>query len=237
MEQYPSPFLARQIPVVILAGGQSHRLNINDKLKWQLPFVDTGKVSNINQTLLSFIIKRLTLQTNHILINGPFIKNAALDQYQLPVIDDSLPDFQGPLSGILTALSWAKSNHQPWVATVSCDSPFFPQHLLSTLSANLDGKQAAIAQYNSHTHPTFGLWSTTLYEPLKNAIDVEHVRAVNRWALQYCTTVEFTEQNNEPAGSSKPIDPFFNINTLEDYQQALSHLALITLEARNKEQL
>jgi|GEM_PF-274680 len=233
MEQYPPPFLAGQIPAVILAGGQSNRLRINNKLKWQLPFADTGKIPNVNQTLLSFIVKRLALQTNHIVINGSFVKNTALDQYKLPIIDDSLPNFQGPLSGILTALSWAKSNHHPWVATVSCDSPFFPRHLLSTLSNNLDGKQAAIAKYESRTHPTFGLWSTTLYTPLKNAIEAEHIRAVNRWALQYSNIVEFKNQYDKSTDSNKPIDPFFNINTFDDYQQALGYLAAIKLEPRN----
>ncbi len=235
MEHYPSP-LANNIPVVILAGGQSNRLKVDHKLKWQLSFDDeTRKASpsdiypKTEQTLLAFIIKRLKLQTDCILINGPFIKNKDLNQYKLPIIDDSLADFQGPLSGILTALSWAKNNHQPWVVTVSCDSPFFPDHLLQTLARNLNGKKAAIAMHNTRTHPTFGLWSVALYESLKNAVEVEHIRAVNRWALQYSNTVEFKAKHTESMGHSEPIDPFFNINTLADYQQALSHLSSVGL--------
>ncbi len=227
MEQHPSP-LPDHIPVVILAGGQSNRLKVNDKPKWQLPFDDTSKASSSDteQTLLSFIIKRLKLQTNHILINGPFTKTEALKQYDLPVIDDNLPNFQGPLSGILTALSWAKNHNTPWVATVSCDSPFFPSNLLETLARGLNTKQAAIAMHNTRTHPTFGLWSVTLYESLKHAIEVKHIRAVNRWALQYAQVVEFATQCTDQGISHEWIDPFFNINTLADYHKALGHLAL-----------
>lgn len=265
MEKNHSP-----IPVVILAGGQSNRLQIGNKLKWQLPFnsvhssdsnqnqdnfIDNSK--NIfsdkkmashsicrSQTLLSFIIERLKIQTNCIVINGPFIANNELKKYKLPIISDQLPDFQGPLSGILTALHWAREQGIPWIATVSCDTPFFPENLLQILSTSmLNGhrdikKRAAIAIYKERTHPTFGLWSVELYELLKQAIEVDNSRGLNRWALQYAKTVEFKEphkfkespdvkeltQFKESTTRTKMIDPFFNINTLDDYKEALSHL-------------
>jgi molybdopterin-guanine dinucleotide biosynthesis protein A len=205
------------IPVVILAGGQSNRLRVGNNLKWQLPFfrgyladenyyIDSSSNSSFDHlfvdnnappvvyhkqspTLLSFIIDRLKMQTNRIIINGPHIQNNDLETYNLPSITDLLPDFQGPLSGILTALHWAKKQYIPWVATVSCDTPFFPENLLQTLSDSIANGQpehslrtlsdrsvsceannkAAIAVYQQRTHPTFGLWSQELYEPLKYA--------------------------------------------------------------------
>ena len=228
---HSSPTLAADIPVVILAGGQSSRLKVDDKPKWQLPFCPastaTAPVAQppLNQTLLAFIISRLQKQTEHILINGPFTKYKGLDAYKLPLIDDHLPNFQGPLSGILAALTWAKHNDQPWIATVSCDSPFFPKDLLQGLVCGLNGGKAAIATYNTRTHPTFGLWSSTLYESLKDAVEVEHIRAVNRWALLYASGVEFAKPRNSHLATNEPIDPFFNINTIADYQQALDYLA------------
>ena len=203
-------------------------------------------------TLLSFIIDRLKMQTNRIIINGPHLQNNALETYSLPIIADLLSDFQGPLSGILTALHWAKKQNIPWVATVSCDTPFFPKNLLQTLSDNIPNghpdnplrtlsdhnvnneanNQAAIAVYQQRTHPTFGLWSQELYEPLKRALTIDANRAVNRWALKHATKVNF-EASTEAWVSTRreqlfegpsAIDPFFNINTLHDYQQALNHL-------------
>jgi molybdopterin-guanine dinucleotide biosynthesis protein A len=257
------------IPVVILAGGQSNRLQVGNKLKWQLPFngshssdcnhhpdnfLDNSLINNNtsppichkhDQTLLAFIIERLKTQTDRIIINGPYIEKSELKKYKLPIISDQLPGFQGPLSGILTALHWAKEQGIPWVATVSCDTPFFPEDLLQTLSNDMldqpkDGKKrAAIAAFKNRTHPTFGLWSIELYEPLNLAMDVENSRALNRWALQYAKTVKFeaspdTKDSTELKGSLKVkestiaktvSDPFFNINTLDDYKEALSYLA------------
>lgn len=248
------------IPVVILAGGQSNRLRVGNNLKWQLPFntshtfdgnhypddflgkpldsllIKKNTLQPIscehNQTLLAFIIERLKIQTNCIIINGPYIENSELKKYKLPIISDQLPDFQGPLSGILTALHWAKENGIPWVATVSCDTPFFPEHLLQTLSKDMlnqqedSKKRAAIAVYKERTHPTFGLWSSELYEPLKLAMEVGNSRALNSWALQYAKTVEFEESPDfkESTMGKKKSDPFFNINTLDDYKEALSYL-------------
>ena len=252
------------IPVVILAGGQSNRLQVGNSLKWQLPFSSSHAFDNnhyldsllINnntlppvfreykKTLLAFIIERLRTQTDRIIINGPYIENSELKKYKLPIISDQLSGFQGPLSGILTALYWAKEQGIPWVATVSCDTPFFPEDLLQTLSNDIldkpknSKKRAAIAAYKNRTHPTFGLWSIELYEPLKLAMEVENSRALNRWALQYATTVEFKaspdiKDSTELKGSLKVkgttiakavTDPFFNINTLDDYKEALRYL-------------
>ncbi|MFT7491294.1 MAG: molybdopterin-guanine dinucleotide biosynthesis protein A [Pseudohongiellaceae bacterium] len=268
------------IPVIILAGGQSNRLRVGDNLKWQLPFfrgyladedsyIDSSSNSPFDHlfvdnnappvvchkqspTLLSFIIDRLKMQTNRIIINGPHIHNSDLETYNLPIIADLLPDFQGPLSGILTALHWAKKQNIAWVATVSCDTPFFPKNLLQTLSDNIPCNQpenplrslpdrsanseannkAAIAIYQQRTHPTFGLWSQELYEPLKYALTVDANRAVNRWALRHAKKVKFEASTEacvsagreQPFENSAAIDPFFNINNLHDYKQALSYL-------------
>jgi molybdopterin-guanine dinucleotide biosynthesis protein A len=188
-------------------------------------------------TLLDFIVDRLKIQTNCVIINGPYTHDDALEAYNLPVIADLLPGFQGPLSGILTALLWAKKQGVPWVATVSCDTPFFPENLLQTLSNNIpndeeDRQKATIAIYKQRTHPTFGLWSHALYEPLKHALKVDKNRAVNRWALQHAKKVNFgasaetkaSNEREEPPWVEKKINPFFNINTLHDYQEALSYL-------------
>lgn len=235
------------IPIVILAGGQSSRLKVDGNLKWQLPLPshyltagDHRSTSSLNrksasplipnkheETLLSFIITRLKKQTRHILINGPYRGNNALKEYDLPIIPDQLPDFQGPLSGILTALHWAKEQHLAQVATVSCDTPFLPNNLLKSLSECLQDTQrdahkiAAIATHQGRTHPTIGLWPIELYEPLKKALEVDHIRAVNRWALQHAQKVEF---DLSTIGLHK-VDPFLNINTIDDYEKALSYLA------------
>ena len=59
-----------------------------------------------------------------------------------PVFSDELPDFQGPLSGMLTALEQAKTD---FVLLVPCDSPYFPQNLLEELKSAVKNDRTLIA--------------------------------------------------------------------------------------------
>ena len=53
----------------------------------------------------------------------------------LPVVPDSVPDFAGPLAGILAGLDWAAA-HAPdleWMVSVPGDCPFLPADLVARL--------------------------------------------------------------------------------------------------------
>lgn len=97
---------------VILAGGQARRMG----------GVDKGLQLFRNQPLFEHIYQRLQPQIADIAINA----NRNQQRYAqsgLPVFSDDLAGFQGPLSGILTALQRAQSN---FVLFVPCDCPFSP---------------------------------------------------------------------------------------------------------------
>src|SRR4051794_14235491 len=53
----------------------------------------------------------------------------------LPVVPDSVAEFQGPLAGILAGLEWAAANRPEieWVASVPGDCPFLAADLLARL--------------------------------------------------------------------------------------------------------
>ena len=57
--------------------------------------------------------------------------------YGLPVVPDSVPDFAGPLAGILAGLDWAAANalQIEWMVSVPGDCPFLPADLVSRLHA------------------------------------------------------------------------------------------------------
>ena len=60
----------------------------------------------------------------------------------LPVIADDVPDFAGPLAGILAGLDWAAA-HAPdidYVASVPGDCPFLPKDLVARLHEARDAK-------------------------------------------------------------------------------------------------
>lgn len=216
--------ISTSIPIVIIAGGQSQRLQLDGKRKWQLPFGD--------QPLIDFIITRLQQQTNTIVINAPSADAHLLSNTGLPVIfdDQNLPAsndkegaFKGPLAGLLSALHWAKQHQRDWVATVACDTPFFPETLITDLLHNLEtsGLLAATACCDSQNHAVFGLWSSRLHEPLLNALTQDKIRALRQWTRRCgATSVNFGAIEQGTA----IIDPFFNINTADDYQQALEYL-------------
>ena len=100
------------ISAVILAGGKARRMNGADK----------GLQLLQNKPLISHVIERLQPQVIDISINANR-HHTEYAQWGFPVFSDELPDFQGPLSGMLTALEKAKTD---FVLFVPCDSPYFP---------------------------------------------------------------------------------------------------------------
>ena len=87
-----------EVPAVILSGGKSRRMDGNDKA-----FISIG-----DQTLLEMIVNRLERQTSEIAINT----NSNSHRYSglgLPILNDEIKGFLGPLAGIFTAMNWAKN--------------------------------------------------------------------------------------------------------------------------------
>ena len=99
-----------EVPTVILSGGKSRRMDGNDKA-----FISIG-----DQTLLEMIVKRLQRQTSEIAINT----NSDSPRYTglgLPILNDEIEGFLGPLAGIFTAMKWANNIGYNEVATVAVD--------------------------------------------------------------------------------------------------------------------
>ena len=193
-----------EIPTVILSGGQSRRMDRNDK----------ALLSVTNQTLLELVVKRLHQQTQKVAINT----NSNSLQYMrhgLPVLKDHIGGFLGPLAGILTAMKWANDIGYKKVATVAVDTPLFPENLLKELDKKMEETNSDIvfgASVSDHKqmkvlHPVFGLWKTHLYEDLRNELQ-KGVRKVTLWSNRHkASSVCFADEL---------IDPFFNINTPDD---------------------
>lgn len=116
---------------LILAGGKARRLEGQDKGLIQL-----GK-----QPLIEHVINRLRPQLDEILINA----NRNPDSYQqfgYPVVADTLPDFAGPLAGLLTGLQNVKND---WLVSVPCDNPWLPANLVAKLVQAATQQQCLLA--------------------------------------------------------------------------------------------
>ena len=145
----------------------------------------------------------------------------ALRPIGLPVIADSVPDFAGPLAGILAGLDWAAANAPDiaWMVSAPGDCPFLPDDLVARLhDARRAGKRPlACAQSGDWRHPVVGLWPVTLREDLRRALIDEDLRKIEVWTARHGVALA--------TWPDTPVDPFFNVNTPEDAAQAESALA------------
>ncbi|MFM8491115.1 MAG: molybdenum cofactor guanylyltransferase, partial [Candidatus Methylopumilus sp.] len=86
-----------KIAVVILAGGQSKRMQVQNK----------ATVLFKGKPLIEHVIDRMKSQAKHIFINTHQNQND-FDAFHLPLIDDALTIQEGPLLGIFTSLQLIK---------------------------------------------------------------------------------------------------------------------------------
>ncbi|MBN6710143.1 molybdenum cofactor guanylyltransferase MobA [Haemophilus haemoglobinophilus] len=182
------------ISAVILAGGQARRMGGLDK----------GLQLLQGKPLYQHCLQRLRQQVADISINA----NRYQEIYQqsgLTVFSDELEGFQGPLSGILTALEQAKTD---FVLFVPCDSPFLPLDLCAKLQSAVENSASLLAYANDgeREHPTFCLVSTKLKFSLR-----DYLQSGERRMLQF-----FRQHNGISVDFSTQKQAFMNMNTLQD---------------------
>ncbi|MBB5050357.1 molybdopterin-guanine dinucleotide biosynthesis protein A [Afipia massiliensis] len=196
---------------VLLAGGLARRMGGGDK-----PMKTIG-----GRTILERVIERLAPQCDGLILNANG-DPARFASFGLPVVADTVEGFAGPLAGVLTALDWA-ALHRPdveWVLSAATDCPFLPRDLVARLQhVRIEqGAQLAVAASGEQIHPVIGLWNVALRGELRHALVVEDMRKIDRWTARYkLATVTWPD---------KPIDPFFNANTVEDVAEAEQLAAL-----------
>lgn len=188
---------------VLLAGGLSRRMGGGDKSLRVLDGVP----------ILTRVIARVRPQVTALVLNANG-DPARFREFGLPVVADSIPDFAGPLAGVLAGLDWAAADVSgaTHVASFATDTPFLPIDLVARLTAAVsDGKRdLACAASNGRTHPVFGLWPLALREDLRAALR-SGLRKVDQWTTRHrLAVVEFPAQ---------PYDPFFNANTPKDLDE------------------
>jgi molybdopterin-guanine dinucleotide biosynthesis protein A len=186
------------VTAVILAGGLSRRFRGEDK----------GLLELAHRPLAGWVADRLAGHAAEILINANrnLLKYARLGH---TVVPDQLPDFPGPLAGLLSA---ARTAQQEWLVSVPCDSPFLPLDLVTQLYGHACGSGVPVARAadETGTHFAIMLVHRDLIADLDGYVR-EGGRQVSAWQARHpCETVYFGE------------DPyaFLNINTSEDLKTA-----------------
>ncbi len=186
---------------LVLAGGLARRMGGGDKALLRIG----------GATILERVLERLAPQCRGLILNanGDPVRFAFTG---LPVVVDDVPDFAGPLAGVLAGLDWAAA-HAPeaaWVASVPGDCPFLPRNLVARLhTARTAQRQAlACARSGEWRHPVVGLWPVALRADLRRALVDEHLHKIEIWTGRHGVALADWPET--------PVDPFFNVNTPED---------------------
>lgn len=188
---------------VVLAGGKSKRFG-----------EDKSQVTLNNKRLIDYILSEIITEFNEVLI----ISNNRIDfmsSSKITKIEDDEKDL-GPLGGVLTAMKWINKNKKKykWISTFPSDTPFFNKKTLRDFYKNINTKDGKLffIKSNQTRHNIFGLWSLELLDQLEQDLIIKGDRKVEFWANKNgVQTVDMKFTKN---------DPFFNINTKEDLEQA-----------------
>ena len=203
-----APLHIEAITAVILAGGRGSRMG----------GVDKG-LQNFNGVPLALhALLRLGPQVGEVMINAN--RNlGAYESFGVPVWPDNstLGDYAGPLAGFMTGLERCET---PYMLTVPCDTPLFPDDLVSRMAEAFVGQDADFAMVSAgeenakdeiefRPQPVFCLMRTGMLESLMR-FTKSGGRKIDNWtALHKTVLVPFNRPGDDPKA-------FFNANTLAE---------------------
>ena len=181
---------------LVLAGGRGSRMG----------GVDKGLQPYAGQPLAGHALERLRPQVGALMLNA----NRNLEAYAamgVPVWPDAWPEYPGPLAGMAAGLAHCTT---PWLATVPCDTPGFPAHLVERLcdAVHREGAELAMAATREadgalQPQPVFCLLGKSLLPSLQAFLQ-RGQRKIDRWtALHRCALVEF-ERSEDFANANTP---------------------------------
>jgi molybdopterin-guanine dinucleotide biosynthesis protein A len=189
--------------IVVLAGGRATRMGGGDKALRPLG----------GSTLLDHVLGRLAGQGRCTVLNANG-DPARFANFGLRVVADTLPGHPGPLAGVLAGMEFAAQiSGCVDLVSVPSDSPFIPRDLVARLRAARDaaGAELACASSLGQAHPVAALWPVGLAPILRTALQ-QGIRRIDVWTVRFrLVHVPFAAQ---------PADPFFNVNSPDDLQQA-----------------
>ena len=199
MSKYP-PTLG-----LVLAGGLARRMGGGDKALLRIGAA----------TILDRVLERLAPQCSRMILNANG-DPARFAFTRLPVVADDVPDFAGPLAGVLAGLDWTAA-HVPdvaWVASVPGDCPFLPRDLVSRLheARTAEDRPLACARSGDWRHPVVGIWPVALRHDLRRAVAEEGLHKIEVWTARHGVAIADWPPT--------PVDPFFNVNTPADAAEA-----------------
>jgi molybdopterin-guanine dinucleotide biosynthesis protein A len=175
----PEGFDTARVAAVVLAGGQGRRMG----------GVDKGLIEYRGRPLIEWSLAALAPQVDELVVSA----NRNLETYAAygyRVLPDTLPDYPGPLAGVLAAFDGVKAD---WLLVAPCDTPHLPADLAARLLAAARQANAvlAVAQDAARVHHSCFVVRTDQRDNLA-AYLARGERAVRHWQTGLAsTTVHF----------------------------------------------
>lgn len=183
---------------VILAGGEGLRMGGADK----------ARVVLAGRPLISHVLDRLLPQVEQVLIsaNGDPTRFASIG---CEVVADT--NSQGPLSGILAALTRAADLGATHLVSTPVDTPFLPGDLVPQLllAAESSPQGVAIARDATGDHPATAIWPVGLLPALAVFLQSGGAKVTGFTLAHGAAYADFPDPR-----------AFLNVNTKEDLARA-----------------
>ena len=183
-----------QLTTIILAGGKSSRMGGNDK----------GLLEINGKYIISYLNKLSLKFSKNVLINA----NRNIEKYEsmgLKTCSDILPDYQGPLSGMLTGLTLADTEY---VITLPCDGPFVTEDFFKKMMDMEESDDINVASDGDRVQPVYALIRKNMINNLNNFLKTGQ-RKIDKWYAN-CHVKEIDFSDNK--------EIFVNINDKEEIE-------------------
>lgn len=181
-----------EVTGVVLAGGRATRMGGQDK----------GLINLNGRPLFEHVMSKLAPQVGNVVISA----NRNIEIYQsfgVNVLSDTLPDYPGPLAGILSAMQHLISE---WFLFCPCDAPNIPDNLAYKLWMQKGESHAVWVNDGERDHPTIALIHRKLVTDLERYLAAGERRVM----------IFLREVGGKPILFANQIQNFINVNTPED---------------------
>ena len=184
-----------EVSIAILSGGKSSRMGGNDK----------GLIDFYGKSVLSRIINLASDFSSDIFV----VANNNLDKYSQIhpyVYTDILVGFQGPLSGIYTAMSKCKNEK---LIILPCDGPFIKDTYFEVLTSYKSSKNIQVVKTVDRLQPVHACIDSTLLKNLENFLQSGE-RKIDKW---------YNSCGFDEIYFDKSAEMFLNINSQDDIER------------------
>ncbi len=189
---------------IILAGGKNTRMGTNKAL-----------LCLDQKTIIQQAVGQLRQFCSEVLVvtNQPVQYREFSWAAELKLVEDILPQM-GPLSGIHAGLSYSSYFYN---FIVACDMPFINWALGQYMVEKAGGLDVLVPRVGEHLQPMHAVYSKQCLQPIEQCIN-ERTFKITAFFPQ--VRVGYLEEA-EVRKFAEVERVFFNVNTQEDYQQAL----------------